>query len=262
MNPLMLFRASLAEHGEMQIAKKYFNVVESRMFCSNQLVVGRYSVLPFYGELENDLRICGGKLINSYEQHQWIANFGYYTQLKDYTFESWFDDDIYECKHPGPFVVKGKTNSKKMKWDTHMFAKDRDRALEIASDLFDDPLISSQGIVYRKYEPLRRLGTGLSGLPFTNEWRLFYYGKKLLSHGFYWTMADERPGEALPLKAFDFAQKVVDIASQYVNFFVVDIAEKADGSWVMVELNDGQMSGLSENNADVLYQNLKLALEK
>ena len=40
------------------------------------------------------------------------------------------------------------------------------------------------------------------------------------------------------------------------NFFVIDIAQKEDGDWIIIEVNDGQQSGLSENSADILYQNL------
>ena len=60
---------------ENQFASKHFHVEESRMACKNNLVVGRYSVLPFYEELDRDLRMVGSKLINDYDEHRWIATF-------------------------------------------------------------------------------------------------------------------------------------------------------------------------------------------
>lgn len=36
----------------------------------------------------------------------------------------------------------------------------------------------------------------------------------------------------------------------------MDIAQKEDGGWVVVELNDGSMSGLSCIDPDELYNNL------
>jgi len=263
MTPVLLFRASLSEEGELEVAKKYFETVESRIGLSNSLVIGRYSVLPYYAELESDLVLQGSRLINSHAQHKWIADFEYYDVLSGYTFESWDDSNFYLCKHSGPFVVKGKTNSKKHSWDTHMFAEWREDALEIACMLKGDGLIGSQDIIYRKYEALEVLSDidmG-GGLKITNEWRLFYYKDRLLSYGYYWTEYDSK-ALYLPLAGLEFAQKVAEIAKDYVNFFVIDIAKKRDESWIMVELNDGQMSGLSANIPDTLYKNLKTLLEK
>lgn len=44
--------------------------------------------------------------------------------------------------------------------------------------------------------------------------------------------------------------------SPHINFFVMDVARTEDGKWLLIELNDGQMSGLSENNPEVLYSKL------
>lgn len=41
---------------------------------SGDLVVPRYSALPFYQELESDVNALGAKLINTYYQHQYIAD--------------------------------------------------------------------------------------------------------------------------------------------------------------------------------------------
>jgi hypothetical protein len=45
-----------------------------------------------------------------------------------------------------------------------------------------------------------------------------------------------------------------------VNFFVMDVALTESGRWIVIELNDGQMAGLSENDPDVLYGNMKKML--
>lgn len=38
---------------------------------------------------------------------------------------------------------------------------------------------------------------------------------------------------------------------------MIDVAQTESGDWIVIELNDGQMSGLSENNPEILYKNLK-----
>lgn len=68
-------------------------------------------------------------------------------------------------------------------------------------------------------------------------------------------MVAPAPAAAVKL-AYEVAQKV----SPYVSFVVVDVAETAKGEWIVIELNDGQMSGLSCIPPKRFYQRLKEAL--
>ena len=137
---------------EYQVANKYFDVYANRTEIPfDSLVIGRYSVLPYYDELEKDLFFRNSTLINSYKEHLFIANFHYYEYISDLTPQTWFEYEFYKCEYNGPFVVKGLTNSRKHQWNTHMFAKNKIEALHIASKLANDPLIGQQGIIYRKY---------------------------------------------------------------------------------------------------------------
>ena len=250
MNPVVLFRSnrSWEQQEEMRVAAKHFKVVECRSEVpENSLVVARYSALPFYGELEKDLKHNGSKLLNSSAEHNWISSFDYYEAVKDYTPRTWDDSNFYKCDIDGPFVLKGRTNSRKAQWNKRMFAKDRSEVYDIASELANDPLIGPQGIIYREYVPLKTFEVcPLSGMPFTNEWRFFFYQGHPLSQSYYWTCAsDHAIAQAdLPSDAFHLAYKVADIAKRHTNFFVLDIAEKEEGGWILIEINDGQMAGL------------------
>jgi len=42
---------------------------------------------------------------------------------------------------------------------------------------------------------------------------------------------------------------------------VVDVARTESGEWIVIELNDGQQSGLSDNDPDQLYSNMKKMLD-
>lgn len=209
--------------------------------------------------MENDLQLIGSRLINTTEQHQWIADFHYYDDLKDFTPESWNDSNFYQCRHPGPFVVKGKTNSRKNHWGSQMFAKDKRVAAKIASLLMNDSMIGTQGVIYRQFVPLKVFEYGLHDLPFSNEYRFFYYGTTKLSHGYYWSIAED-VNHQITEEGLQFSDEVAKIAAQHCNFFVLDVAEKAEGGWILIEINDGSMSGLSENDPDMLYSNLAKAL--
>lgn len=148
--PLMLFRSSREVDYELPHAERYFNVFQNR--CSigvGGLVVCRYSALPFYKELEDDLSYLGCKPINSYEQHHYIANFDYYNDIKDLTPETWFSPrDVVRSGYQGPFVLKGRTNSRKYNWNTHMYAPTLSDLWRVDTELRNDGLLGYQDIIY------------------------------------------------------------------------------------------------------------------
>jgi hypothetical protein len=263
MGSTILFRESLAEEGELNVCQKYFNVVNKRSALpNNNLIIGRYSVLPYYKEIEDDLP-QNSDLINSYFQHRWIANFEYYKKLKDFTPQSWFFNQIQNISINGPFIVKGTTNSKKWQWNTKMFAESKVDAIKIALELQDDTYIGDQNIIIREYIPLKTLEIGVNGIRFANEWRFFCFKDKILAYGYYWSCADEDVINNVKItqNGIDFVGKLCNIIKEYVNFYVVDIAQTESGEWILIELNDGQMSGLSLVDPEILYKNLSKELK-
>lgn len=254
----ILFRATLDLKEEKKIASQYFDVKKNRVACQDSLVVGRYSVLPHYKELCDDLEALNSRLINSYQEHKYIADFDWYYDVIGYTPKTWFDQDFYRAPE-GKYVVKGKTNSRKWEWNRLMFANNKTEAVNIAADLSTDSMIGSQGIIYREYVPLVTYETGLHGLPFSNEWRFFFYKKALLSCGYYWSTALKTDYQIDP-DAKKFAFEIADIISEKTTFFVLDIAEELGNGWTLIEINDGQCSGLSENDPHTLYNSLQKVL--
>jgi len=267
-NPIILMRASLAEEEELSIARKYFTVIEQRSHVSDLkppfLVIPRYSCLPYYKELEEDIKYFGGELINSYRQHLYIADMkNWYEDLEDMTAKTWFRlEDV--PRDGGPFFLKGATNSKKFLWNTHAYAKDIHAAVDVYHRLSQDALIGQQDIYVRQYVPLVKLADGLNGLMITDEYRVFVAYGKILSMGYYWAShtddLDKIPSaeENVPK---DFIQKVIDRVGDKADAYVVDVARTQAGEWIIVELNDLQMSGLSCNDPYKLYNNLKTVLE-
>lgn len=260
--PVILFRNSdILEQSEIQAAKKHFVVVESRALPhAGELVIGRYSVLPFYKELEDDLRHKGAKLINSYREHRYVADLQNYVEdLKELTFRTWNFNDLQDVPDGISLVVKGETNSRKDKWATHMFAKDKQEAVQVYMRLQDDSLIAQQSVYVREYVPLTRLTMGIGGQPVTLEFRFFVAYGEVLCGGFYWSSFADELGFKPPVSQVpvEFLRKAIDRVKDKVNFFVLDVALGEDGKWYVVEVNDGQMSGLSENDPAELYKKLK-----
>lgn len=262
--PIILYRQSVDDReawaNEYRAMNRHFVTTNSRMAVhGGDLVIGRYSVLPFYRELESDLNHEGCNLINSPAQHTYIADLqNWVATLGDMTPTTW--DRLEDIPEEGPFVLKGETNSVKNKWNTHMFAQNKKEAIQVYLRLNDDPFISQQRIYIRKFVPMVTLLTSpVNQQPITLEFRFFGLYGKVLSHGFYWSSfvddLDETPVASPEVIAF--AEKVIAILSDHANFMAVDIGVAQNGKPFVVEVNDGQMSGLSENDPNVLYANMK-----
>lgn len=260
MKPIILFRRGFDDDNEIEIAAKYFDVVEQRSkIPENSLVIGRYSCLPFYKELEEDVFSLNSKLINSHKQHIFIAENilewanNVLVDLTPSAFDKW--GNLPE----GSYVVKGKTNSKKFQWDTHMFAPTKGDIAKVVKNLLDDTFINQQGLIVRPYFKLKQIDEAINGLPITNEWRFFFYKDQILSYGFYWAIIEDPPTTIGP-EGINLAKLAAKKVSEHVDFFVLDVAQKENGEWIVIEINDAQMAGLSLNDPNEFYGNLKLKL--
>lgn len=263
MGKTILFRKfDKSSEQELKIASNYFRVSELRSNVgSNQLVIARYSALPYYNELEEDLHNCGSILINSYKQHRYVADLGNWIEdLVDLTPQTW--SRLEDVPDDGPFIVKGETNSKKSSWLTNCFAVDKRHAVDIACLLMDDSVISTQHIYIRKYIPLVKLIDGLNGMPVTEEYRFFVCDGNIISSGYYWSNYSEDLNSIPNPNSVpqEFLQKVINRIKDKIRFVVIDVAKTQSGDWIVIELNDAQMSGLSDNSPDILYYNLSKTL--
>jgi hypothetical protein len=59
-----------------------------------------------------------------------------------------------------------------------------------------------------------------------------------------------------------FLAEVNERIKLHANFYVVDVAQTEKGDWIVIELNDGQQSGLSDNSPVALYRWLLEAVYK
>lgn len=248
---------------ELEAARPHFYCTSLRpQLQKGDFIIGRYSLWPYYADQEKEFRYIGAKLINSYDQHSYIADLINYTEdLKELTPKTWYS--LHEVPNEGPFVLKGGTNSKKHKWNEMMFAKDKQAAIEVHGRLQEDGLIGHQHIYIRKYEPLVTYTTAIGGIPITKEFRFFIAYGEILCGDYYWSnysgdidkpSVDEVPKE--------FLDEAINRIGNKVNFYAMDVAQKQDGTWIVIELNDGQYSGLSDNDTKILYSRLKEVLVK
>lgn len=156
-----------------------------------------------------------------------------------------------------PLIVKDYVKSEKHFWETACFipaASDEAKVKEVVAAflaLRESEL--NEGLVFRKFEKLTFLTQhSQSDMPLTLEYRLIFANKTLIAVLDYWEEGDY--GTLEPPVA-DFLPIAHQIQS---NFFTMDIAQKADGGWIIIELGDGQVAGLPDHaDKEAVYRKLK-----
>lgn len=252
---LALVRPKLLDAGEMdalhalaeRLGPERFALTVSRLDVrAGDLVVARHTAWPWPLELALDVRRLGGALLNgpnayhyADDARQWSADLG------DLTPRTW--DRFEELPADTAFVLKGKKADKRA-W-RRMFAPDKAHAIALRAELQRDLAFADDTIVARAYVPLERLGTSLGDVPISVEYRVFVGEGVELSRGFYWPAEDcDRPPPAPDVIPADFLRAAMARVGDRIRFYALDVARDTAGRWWVVELNDGQRSGMSAND--------------
>lgn len=155
-----------------------------------------------------------------------------------------------------PLIVKDWVKSQKHRWHEACFiprASDLEavervarRFLELQGDFL------AEGLVFREFVELRKVGAhAQSQMPLTAEWRAFFFDGELILAAPYW----DGDYSELELDLAPFRKLARALPSR---FFTLDVAQKADGAWIVVEMGDGGVSGLPRADlADEFYRGLR-----
>ena len=122
-----------------------------------------------------------------------------------------------------------------------------DAFLEVRGTSFEGGLVFRQFV---EFMPLTEHPS--SRMPLTKEYRLFFLHGVLIARLRYWDIEGYTETDMPPSDLF------VDIAKQVrSNFFTMDIAQRTDGEWMIIELGDAQVAGLPKNaDVDAFYRAL------
>lgn len=162
--------------------------------------------------------------------------------------------DLLRSFGSAPVIVKDFVKSRKHEWHDACFiasAADRDgveRVVRRFLELQDDDL--NEGLVFREFVEFEPLTVhSKSGMPLTREFRLFFLDHRHVFSTPYWDEGNYA-GVQLPIDAFTAAAEKVES-----RFFTMDVAKRKNGDWLIVELGDGQVSGLPEKaNVEEFYR--------
>lgn len=213
--------------------------------------------VPAYEALHGSLFECGYALINDPAQYRHAHHLpASYPLIAGRTPKtvwtsagSQFDlPTVMELLEPmgeGPVIVKDYVKSQKHYWEQACFipsARDPDAVRRVVTrfiELQGDSLTG--GLVFRKFEELDALTShSKSGMPLTKEFRIFFLDRTPLAVAEYWEEGDygsERP----PIDPFLPLAAKIDS-----RFFTMDVARRKDGTWIVMELGDGQVSGIPD----------------
>jgi hypothetical protein len=155
-----------------------------------------------------------------------------------------------------PLIIKDFVKSEKHDWHTACFipsANDKENVQKITRNFLSlrDKFLN-KGLVYREFVKLAPLKQhSKSDMPLTQEYRLFYWENALLCYAEYWEEGTYNV-ELPDLSVFHALAKQIES-----RFFTMDIAKLETGEWIIMELGDGQVSGLPERlEVNIFYQNL------
>lgn len=154
-----------------------------------------------------------------------------------------------------PVIVKDYVKSRKHEWYKSCYienAEEKEKSLQVINNFIKGQGEDlNQGIVLREFVNLESIGFHeKSGMPISNELRLFIYNYKVICTIGYW---DGKGLNEYPKFVDEVLENLKKVQS---NFFTVDIAKKANGEWIIMELGDGQVSGLQDYEAKGFYKDL------
>lgn len=156
-----------------------------------------------------------------------------------------------------PIIVKDFVKSEKHNWKEACFipnSSDSNKAKSVVNKFIELRGSSlNEGLVFRKFEELEYLTDhSKSGMPLTKEFRVFFAYGNIISVLNYWDEGEYGNSKPVLDEFINIAQNIES------NFFKMDIAQRKDGEWIIMELGDGQVAGLPDNaDKQEFYKNLK-----
>ncbi len=218
-----------------------------------------------YRDFYTKLADCGIILINSPEEYEryhllpgWYNDYINETPKTVWTLGNKLEDVLQKAKDlEGSYVVKDYVKSRKHEWYDSCFIRDirdKDALVKVIGNFIErqgENLVG--GVVLRKYEKLKQIGFHeQSGMPLSEEYRVFIYEGRILAVDDYWTKQSD---VCISDEEYAWVKSVAERVKS--NFVTVDLARKEDGSLIIMEFGDGQVSGLQQLKAEEFYRRFK-----
>ncbi len=212
----------------------------------------------FYNKLEEK----GIILINTpeeYERYHMLP--GWYDDFKDDTAKSVWEDQgtvdsalLLTQGLEGSYIVKDYVKSRKHEWYDACFINniankaDAERVIRNFVKRQDSDLVG--GVVLRQFVKLKSIGFHeKSGMPISEEYRVFAFAGRIMIIDDYW-----RADEKVSFSGEEHQWIEASVKKLKSNFVTMDIARREDGKLIIMELGDGQVSGLQQIKSADFYR--------
>lgn len=163
---------------------------------------------------------------------------------------------MLELPGPRPVMLKDFIKSRKSEWFEACFIPDaRDEAhvrkVTAAFIRLTEMADLAGGLVYREFEEFRRIGTHpKTRMPVINEWRCFMEGSYCFYRAPYWADGDYVGLDSPPDEVI---QRVAKKAQGMSGFWSLDLAQRPDGSWRVIEVGSGGASGVPDGGDKLAF---------
>lgn len=221
--------------------------------------VARVGAVPRYDAVYAVLKAQGIVLVNDPEEQRRASELSaWYPLLEELTPKSLVfaerpDSARIEAELGWPMFMKGVRQTSRHRASLSII--DGPEALERALAAYAaDPILRWQPIACREYVRLRRVEEAEGDrLPSAFEFRSFWWRGELAGWGRHWWQG--RPYQPTERQAADMLSLAGEAARRLrVPFLVVDVAQREDGRWLVVECNDAQESGYGGTSPLGLWQ--------
>ena len=246
--------------------RRYFRCQRPLELPDSCVAVSRAGPRLNYQLFYDDLLGDGIQIIHNPETHLLCSELPHwYPLIKNLTPRSmWFDkipnvETIME-HFEFPIFVKGarQTSRHSKKLSIIKNSNDYERMKKAYAQ---DRILHHQQFVCREFVALRKVAdTEGDVIPASFEFRTFWWRGQFVGSGCYWVDAPAYNWtENEKADAIAIARQVAKALP--VPFLVVDVGQRTDGQWIVIEVNDGQGSGYAEMPPVKLWQNI-LAKER
>jgi hypothetical protein len=242
-----------------------------------------------YEKLYEKLQVCLVDLINTPHQYRKAHEFpGWYLDLVDSTPDSAIiqkheisverilrtaQEMLGRYEHG--ILIKDYVKSRKHEWEEACFIPNMEKAQTVISNFLERQGDDLQGgVILRQFVPLKSIGKHpQSGMPMSEEFRIFWLNGHSINISEYWDedayerVTHEVPEpdggweESMP-RSFSAPKSIEDLPSFETlgalaakvdsQFFSMDLAQTADGEWIIMEIGDGQVSGFPQMPNDAM----------
>jgi len=224
-------------------------------------VILRIGAISAYESLSAALMEFDLRLINSVRQHEMASLLpNWYPEIKEFTARSvWYETlptaETILKEFTFPVFIKGERQTNR-----------HSQGMSIANNLVElenilnywkqDKVLGWQRLICRDFIELEKIADRVGDkIQPSKEFRIFLWKNRTVGIGHYWTEFDKVELTASEQShIIKLAEKVSGIVD--VPFLVVDVAKKADGDWMVIELNDAQESGYAGVNKLQLWQKI------